>query len=271
MKSLSTLIVFFLLISGTLFGQKPIDIKLEPTQSRDGASCFDIELRSSAGYDINLAGQNYRIFFNGQIAEFREDLTEHTLDDRTYGKLEVLETVHNNIGFVSLSIDSRIFTDRIAQLDREGNWLKTMNLCFDHDDRETLDLTWADARKTSRFATAEIAFSEWVDAENQQILDPQEVSDFSSADFREEAGLLELTVYPNPASEYLQVELNGNTEMRRLIIKDIIGREYVNQDFDGRDVLTHIISDWPEGSYTALLADKDGKYLSSETLVKINP
>ena len=83
--------------------------------------------------------------------------------------------------------------------------------------------------------------------------------------------LLELTVYPNPASDFLQVELNGNTEMRRLIIKDIIGREYVNQEFDGVDVLTHKISEWPEGSYTALLADKNGKYLTSNTLIKINP
>jgi len=270
MKSLSTLVVFLSVLS-ILFGQKPIDIKLEPTLSRDGASCFDIELRSSAGYDINLAGQNYRIFFNGQIATFREDLTEHTLDKQTYGKLDVLASVHNNIGFVSLSIDSRIFTERIVRLDREGTWFKTMNLCFDHDENATLDLTWANARKTSRFATAEIAFSEWVSAEKQQILYPQEVSDFSSADFKDEVNLLDLTVYPNPASDYLQIELNGNTEMRRLIIKDIIGRVYVNQDFDGQDVITHQISSWPEGSYTALLADKEGKYISSETVVKINP
>ena len=255
----------------TLSGQKPIDIKLEPANSRDGASCFDIELRSAAGYDIDLAGQNYRIFFNGQVASFREDLTVHNLDKWTYGKVETISSIRDNIGFVSLSLDSKVLTDKIVQLDGDGRWVQTINLCFDHDDRATLDLTWADPRKTSRFATAQIAFSEWVDADNQQVLNPQEVIDYSSADFREEVALLELTVYPNPASDLLQVELNGNTEMRRLIIKDIIGREYVNQDFDGRDVLTHIISDWPEGSYTALLADKDGKYLSSETLVKINP
>jgi len=235
MKVLSTIVILSLGFC-SLFGQKPVDIKLQPTSSQDGASCFDIKLRSSAGHDINLAGQNYRMFFNGEKAAFRSDLTSHKLDKRTYGKLDVLHSVDNHIGFISLSLDSRIYTDKVVQLDRAGSWVTTLNVCFDHNQGETLDLTWANARKTSRFATAEIAFSEWVDADNQQILLPQEVEDFSSADFKDVGTNLALTLYPNPASEYLHVELNGNTETRKLIIKDIIGREYINQDFDGLEV-----------------------------------
>jgi len=267
------LISLFLLLSAcfVLEAQKTVDIKFSSTAPRDGASCFDIMLRSASGDDIDLAGQNYRMFFNGDKASFRSDLISYELDKRTYGKLDVQYNTDQNIGFVSLSLDSRKLTEEVITLSRHGGWAQTMNICFDHEENETIDLTWANAKKTSRFATAEVAFSEWVDKDNQQVVNPNEVHDYSSADFKESVEQLDLTLYPNPTSELLQVELNGNTDMRRLIIKDIIGREYISQDFDGVEVASYDVTSWPEGSYTVMLADLDGKFLVSEQIVKINP
>lgn len=271
MKVLIAFLIVLITI-GDSYTQKPIDLKLQATPSvQEGTACFDVMIRSSAGYDIFLAGQNYRLFFNGQDTRFREDLISHDLDPSTYGKLDIQHTTSDNIGFVSVSLDSRKFTDNILQLDRKGTWAKTLNLCFDYDASKTLDLTWADTRRTSRFATAEIAFSEWEDADNQQILEPNVVSDFSSADFVDTEEKLVLSLYPNPTTDAMKVELNGNTGLRTLIVKDIIGREFVNESFDGKQVNTYDVSRWPEGSYTALVADQTGNILISEQIIKIQP
>ncbi len=253
-----------------LTGQKPVDIMLKSSPSKDQAKCFDIQLRSPAGHDIDLAGQNYRIFYNANHVSFLEDRISHNLDRETYGKMDVINTVDDNIGFVSLSLDSRVLTDKIVKLDRSGDWAKTLNVCFSHDKKSSVDLTWAHAEKTSRFATAEIAMSEWVDEDNQQILTPNEVIDFNSEEQEDFYSSMNIHIYPNPVAQFVNLELKGDNSVQNIVIKDVIGREVINQRVENAGLTTYDIGGWPEGAYTVIVLDEDGKRLTSKKVIKVN-
>ena len=270
MKTFTSFIFLFGLIS-TIGAQKPIDIKLKSSISKDKASCYDIQLRSPAGHDISLAGQNYRIFYNGAQTSFLEDRITHKLDRETYGKLDVINTVTGDIGFVSISLDSRIMTDKVVRLKRSGQWVNTLNVCFQHDANSLKELTWAHAKKTGQFATAEVAMSEWVDEDNQQILLPNEVIDHNKDGDNLISGDIAVSVFPNPVAEVINIQFEGENEASDVLIKDIIGRQVVNAKINGADYLSYDLASWPEGTYMVMVLNEEGQKLASENIVKINP
>ncbi len=273
MLIMKTLVTFILLTvwMSVLSGQKPVDIKLKSSVSKDQASCYDIQLRSPAGHDIKLAGQNYRIFYNGDQTQFLEDRITNNLDRETYGKLDVTNTVTGDIGFVSISLDSRIMTDKVLKLQRSGQWVNTLNVCFQHEANSLKELTWAHANKTGQFATAEVAMSEWIDAENQQILIPNEIIDHNKDGDDFISGDIKVSVFPNPVAEVINVQFEGENEASDVLIKDIIGREVVNAKINNADYLSYDLASWPEGTYMLMILNKDGQKLAAEHIVKITP
>jgi len=270
MKAFASFIIV-VLSTVALQAQKPIDIKLKTSLSKDQASCFDIQLRSPAGHDINLAGQNYRIFYNGSTTSFLEDRISHKLDRETYGKLDVSNEVTGDIGFVSISLDSRILTDKVVRLKRSGEWVNTLNICFQHDSNNVQELTWAHAKKTGQFATAEVAMSEWVDEDHQQVLEPNEVIDFDVHDDNLMDADIAVSVFPNPVAEVINIQFDGQHRASDILIKDVIGREVVNAKINSSDYLSYNLAAWPEGNYMVMVLDKDGQSLVAKNIIKINP
>lgn len=272
MKAFS-IFLFSLLITSGILAQKPVDLKLQPSNSIDQASCFDILLRSPAGHDIDLAGQNYRLFYNADRMSFLDDRISHNLDPMTYSKVDILKTEDHNVGFVSISIDGRALTNKVVQLNKDASWQHSINICFDRKTVQPYELTWANSKKTALFATAEVAMSEWVDEENQQILTPNEVFDYSSieSDTELSKSTIDLKIYPNPVADYINIDFGQDLAKSDLIIKDVIGREVVNAKIDGGSRMNYKLDDWPEGTYTVLILDENGNRLSSQNIIKINP
>lgn len=273
MLTMKTLIPFILFSAWftVLGGQKPVDIKLKSSVSKDKASCYDIQLRSPAGHDIKLAGQNYRIFYNGDQTQFLEDRITNHLDRETYGKLDIINTVTGDIGFVSISLDSRIMTDKVLKLRRSGQWVNTLNVCFQHEANSLKELTWAHASKTGQFATAEVAMSEWIDEDNQQILIPNEIIDHNKDGDNLASGDIIVSVFPNPVAEVINIQFEGENQASDVLIKDVIGRQVVNAKINNADYLSYNLDSWPEGTYMLMILDKEGQRLASESIVKINP
>ena len=270
MKCLLIAPVLILLHVG-LFSQKNVDLKLKHTGNDGEVSCFDILLRAPDGQGIDLAGQNYRIFYDALNVEFLRDRISHNLDKDAYSKLDIIQTSNHNIGFVSISTDGRILSDKGIHLPRNGTWVKTMNICFSHAEDQPLDLTWANRKKTASFATAEVAMSEWEHAERQQILLPNELYDFSSLD--QEASLADeivINVYPNPIVNHINLAFSHQIQ-GSVFVKDIIGRQIVRERLNGTMELQYNLGSWPEGTYTVMVLDDEGSLLKSQRIVKINP
>lgn len=270
---MKTLQIFILIVLWTsaLVGQKQVDIKLKSSLSKDDASCYDIQLRSQAGHDIKLAGQNYRIFYNGDQTSFLEDRITNPLDRETYGKLDISNTVTGDIGFVSISLDSRILTDKVLKLRRSGEWVNTLNVCFQHDANSLKELTWAHATKTGQFATAEVAMSEWIDEDNQQILALNEIIDHNKEGESLISRDISISIFPNPVADVINIQFDEENEANDILIKDIIGRQVVSAKVHGSDYLSYDLSSWPEGNYMLMIFNKEGQLMVTENIVKIKP
>ena len=92
------------------------------------------------------------------------------------------------------------------------------------------------------------------------IIDPAEVPNF--------------LIYPNPAKDYLQLSLSGNTalfeQQPTIIIRDIQGRtvlEQVVETYTARDVRLDV-SGFAEGMYIVMLKN-DGRLLARQKVVII--
>lgn len=265
-------LVFILLGTLSLAAQKNVDIRLKQSSFQGKESCYDIDLRSPNGHDIALAGQNYRLFYDSDKLSYLEDKTTHELDRRTYGKMDVLNTTDKSIGFLSLSFEGRILSDKGIKLTSDGEWTNTMNVCFEQKSGKYYDITWANPKRTSQFATVEIAMSEWLDRENQQILVPNEIYDFSSFDALElSQEEIILRVFPNPVADLVTLSFEHSQDHETIIIKDVIGREVVSDQVNGAQIAEYNLTGWPEGTYTILVLGANGDRLHTEKLIKINP
>ena len=270
MKSVSTFIVLFL--ACTLgFSQNSADLRLNQVDKKNNLECFDIELKSPHGKKINLGGQNYRLFYDASRLAFKSDRLHSYLSQEAYTDVDILETQQNQIGFLSLSLDSKEFNNGITELPRSGAWKKALNICFEHTAKDNFELIWADQDKTSHFATASIALSEWVTKDRQQVLLPNILQGYNSQQVKQDlAQELEIIVYPNPVLDYVNVDLFGNKDLNKLIIKDVIGREVVFDQVGGKSNLLYDLTNWPDGIYTVELLNQDGDLVYTNNLVKAN-
>ena len=254
----------------SLWSQRNVDLKLQLSSSSSHESCFDVQLRSPDGYEIDLAGQNYRLFYNARDLSFNQKKLGSQLNNNAYSKPDVINTEDDNIGFLSISIDAKVLSPKGIALSKNGEWLNTLNLCFSRLTDNPFDLTWASRKKTLLFATAEVAMSEWVTEESQQILLPNALYDFSSID---EHNLLnsdlDISVFPNPVADYLNISFE-NHATGRILIKDVIGRQVALEEIEEVQSLRYDMTAWPEGSYTITLLNHSGERLSTENVIKIN-
>lgn len=268
------LLITLLLINVSLIdAQSLVDITLDPTPSSGGQACFDIAVKSGSNKDINLAGQNYRLFYDAEKLDFIEDKTSYSFDPRAYGRVYIHNTETKGIGFLSLSLDGRKLTDQTIKLARGASWKQVMNVCFKETTETPYDLTWAHKTRTAKFASAEVALSEWVTAESQQILEVNELNDFTNTtDAKGITGDIILNVYPNPVIDYVNVEISGHDDdTHQLIIKDIIGREVVYDNIPGAQTSTYDLVNWPEGSYTIEILNAKSERVTATKVIKINP
>ena len=269
MKRIYPLLLTFCLTI-TLVGQKNVDLKLDLTSTNGLTSCFDFLLRSPDGQGIDLAGQNYRLFYDASQVSFLDQKISNRLDQEAYSKLDILKSEDQSIGFVSISTDGRILSKKGVHLPRNGAWINTLNVCFSRKDDVPFDLTWANRKKTFSFATAEVAMSEWVHEEEQQILLPNELYDFSSVDAESSFDTeIVINVFPNPVVSDINVVFSDHID-GTILIKDIIGRQVVNQNLEDRKQLSFDLTDWPEGSYSVIVLNQDGGLIKSKKIVKIS-
>ncbi len=271
MKNLLFIIALLSTCLTSLNAQKKADVKLSQIPDKQGLACFDIELRSKNGDFINLAGQNYRIFYNADVLGFSEKYVNSLLDKRAYSRLDIHNDIHKNIGFVSISTDGREFSDKTVKLNREGHWEKVMDICFERKEKGHYELTWAHMDKTSHIATAEIALSEWIDKRTQNVVFPNDLIDYSSKeDLKQEESNIDVMVYPNPVADYINISIKSHGEATQVIIADVIGREVAYEYIEGKTSLRYDIINWMDGLYTVEFFNNDGRRIHTQKLVKIS-
>jgi len=148
--------------------------------------CVQTQLRSSDGNEWNLAGQNYRIFYDGSKAQFITGSSESLLPAAQYSAVNVTQEIWppvditgqfgfvlpfgETLSFLNYSVDLMSLSNGGINLPASGAWVSTTQLCFEVTQEvldggsECLNIVWARETLTDEIATAFVEISEWVQA-----------------------------------------------------------------------------------------------------------
>lgn len=178
-RIVSTIIVMLSLYLCTpVIGQHKYNIRLSKQNKIDTATtlCFDIQLNSADSENWELAGQNYRMYYDASKAKFTEgasllgtdyqafNLSQHIHDvnaSATAGGLQF----EAHLGFLNFAIDLLDPSRPGKMLSNDGSWVNTAQICFDLLMEEggmacpDFDIVWARPEKTNVYATSFVEIS----------------------------------------------------------------------------------------------------------------
>ncbi len=185
MKTYTSLLVAMLsLLATQMFAIQEFDVrfKLDGLDCENREACYLVQVRSADGQTWNLAGQNYRIYYDASTASYINGSVMSLLPDAQYssplltsdqqnvdassfpGDLPFAET----LSFLNYSIDLMNLSNGGINLPSSGDWVTTSSLCFEvpqsaiDNPSECINLVWARMGKTDGYATAFVEISQWL-------------------------------------------------------------------------------------------------------------
>ena len=165
-----------------LYGQAGFDIRF--LESRfdipSNEVCYNVELKSSDEKNWNLAGQNYRLYYDASELAFKSGKSLLGSDYQSFTLVQNVQEVDasnaggclgfdSNIGFLNYAIDLLNPSKAGLLLPSGESWLSTTQLCFNikleiPNTSKTFDLVWARADLTNAYATSFVEVSQWLSA-----------------------------------------------------------------------------------------------------------
>ena len=267
MKTIASFILSLTLGVTLLTAQSQVDLRILQVSQQNDKACYDLEIRSPHNEQINLAGQNYRMFYNADQASVIEESIKNYSSLQSYGDLEMISTEQNDVGFLSLSVDARINNDHTLIVPQDGSWIRVASACFNSISGDSYDLVWA-SQLTQDFASAHVALSKWRVDDEQEVIEPNLLIDHLGQDFSASEDLVDISVYPNPVADYINIELDGQSGANRILITDGIGRQVAYESLNNQDKFSYDLSNWPSGRYTVDVLDIDGGVINSKSVIK---
>ena len=186
MKTIQTLMAIVCLLStSVIFGQErqfDVSFGIDTIDCSSRQICYFTQVRSGDGSAWNLAGQNYRIFYDASMASYIDGSAERILNPDQYSDILLTADFQNvdasgfpgdlpfkaTLGFLNYSVDLMNLTNGGIDLPSGGDFMPTTRLCFEvtqeviDNGSECLGLVWAQMGKTDGIATAFVEISEWV-------------------------------------------------------------------------------------------------------------
>jgi archaellum component FlaF (FlaF/FlaG flagellin family) len=158
-----------------------IRFKLDNIDCEKNEVCYHVQIRSANGQNWALAGQNYRIFYDGSKATYKVGSGLSLLPPNDYSPFTLTTNVPNTdasafngllpfdetLGFLNYSIDLMDLASGGIRFPADGSWVSTSLICFNmvdetiEDPTQCLNLIWARAGLTDTYATAFVEVSEW--------------------------------------------------------------------------------------------------------------
>ena len=231
----SFIIGLFILQSFCLTAQNHYDIRLNPIESNNTKTvCYNIQLASADRVDLNLAGQNYRIYYDSEFFRFNWEKSGSLLPKEKYTPLIIKDnymevdasgkgtlSFENHLGFLNVGLDLADTQNGGVVLTQSGEWLNTAQICFDFIQNENSvdylaeqQLFWARPELTDTYATAYVEIAEWIsESETQPIIaaDYQDVNLTTS--FKEQQWEQKISIYPNPTQGKTQITHDGSAAL----------------------------------------------------------
>lgn len=167
------ILVFFL---GKLMAQSSYEIRFEISELNNVQSrlCLEVQLRNTEAVAWNLAGQNYRLFYNTEKMKFNNGTSLLGNQYQAFTLVQKIEEIDaskvngslsfsTNLGFLNYAIDLNNVVNGGITLPADSTWVTTSQLCFDLlaavDESEVV---WARTGHTNAYANSFVEIQEWV-------------------------------------------------------------------------------------------------------------
>ncbi|MEM6319092.1 MAG: T9SS type A sorting domain-containing protein [Bacteroidota bacterium] len=284
MKIVQLYLIGFLLLSCCkVKAQKHYEIRLKSFPSASSEQlCYNIQLASVDLEAINLAGQNYRLYYDGSKLKFKERHSNLLLPEEKYTPLILKDNIQNidaygmgllgfdhSLSFLNINVDLKDDLNGGIILPASGDWVSTALICFDKinqtnaiSDDSNYSIFWAREELTKNYATAFLEITEWA-APN--VILPIKAATFGDQEINTSLGnqLWDNLpkVYPNPVKDNFFIEYTGK-EALSIQIHSINGqilleKEYPFATYKYSVNLSHAAS----GIYQVQLRSKDKVFL----------
>ena len=184
MKRIYLLLCIIICATSKILSQAKLELRLVPTNISESADvlCFDTQFKNISDTDINLAGQNYRFFYDALQLKFKPSHLKSLLPSKTYGNIDMNQSLHNidargygnlkfgqNLGFLNYSLRISEDKEEMITLPPFSPWISTTNVCFQASDRlGAVNIVWAREGLTSGYATAYTEISSLDNSEQSQ-------------------------------------------------------------------------------------------------------
>ena len=213
-------ILFFINIG---IGQNRYDIRLEDVNTGSvNELCYMVQMRSAETYGWNMAGQNYRLYYDSERLEFNETKSNSMLPVDRYTELMLKENLtgfnalgvgelpySGDLGLLNFSMDLKDPAQEGVDLEPDDNWINTAFICFDVSAGATPEdpvIHWAREELTANYATAYVEVTEWVEANKTIPAIGNEFYDEMSLTGILDDFFQDIKIYPNPVSDNLFIE-----------------------------------------------------------------
>lgn len=184
-----------------------LQLTLDTVDCINKTACYNVQLRSADATTWGLAGQNYRIYYDGALASWQSGVSTLGSGYQNFSLIQDIQNVdasatnsnlafEENLSFLNYTMDLNNPSTGGINLPADGSWVTTSQLCFALQDTligdptTCLEIVWARDGVTQDYATSYVEVSEWVQADSTQmanggIYDGLESTDGDAACFTE--------------------------------------------------------------------------------------
>lgn len=280
-----TVLTFFWILLGVLpnlLAQNQYHIRLKSTDIAPSNSlCYDVQLASASQRDLNLAGQNYRLYYDAEYFNFSTQLSKSLLPPEQYTALIIKDNLRNidasgtgilpfesHLGFLNFGNDLTNEAQKALILPASGEWISTTTLCFDiinpaamSNPLSSMEIIWARAALTADFATAYVEIAEWVAP--YKII-PATASSYEDASFStalaDKLKQQVISIFPNPTKGKASIEVDLSEDLKltvysitgAVVLTDLLAKETANYQLD--------LTPFPTGLYLLELTNGSKSY-----------
>ena len=272
-----------LLIFGTLTASE-IEIRFEKAQYLESNKelFIEVQVRNTSEAEINLAGQNYRFFYDSEVLTLDTEKSESALPSDAYTgitfenhqkgiKADKVNQISfdDNLGFANFSIDLHNLKDGGIALSKDA-WTTVAILKFQVEaESVAYDLVWGRDGATDKYATAFVEMQEWVSSKVLNKIDVTLYGDLSSKEESVKEVKLQAKIGPNPTSDYVHITLdNALAGDATVIVRDVTGKVVKSESMNSGDIAAQInLSDITPATYLLELLDNQASVISKERII----
>ncbi|MFT6807165.1 MAG: hypothetical protein ACJA01_000383 [Saprospiraceae bacterium] len=262
----------------SVFAETSVEVRLSHNSIvKDQMALYvDVEIRATDR--MNLAGQNYRVYYPSDIVSVDSKGSSSKLSHKKYSPLRfsnVLEHIksrdHGNIefdqdlGFVNFYVELLDLKSGGEVIDNNDGWVKMATLKFNlKKEIESLEMLWGREGLSENYATAFVQIAEW-----QENMNTRDVKIHNHIDYKYLSNVegtpegVEISIGPNPTKDQVYIAFDKIVDANLTVdIQDIAGKHVKTIDLMGGSKLhTLDLSDLQSSSYLITLSKKSDRQL----------